>query len=140
MNNEQEQNIFDSNLSPGAQKQIEQISKWARVISSIGFGIGAFIVFSMIISGAEVMKTVAASLPIQVEGIYGALILTFFIFFFVIAALLYFLHKGATLLRQAVQQKNNALLAEGFNFIKRFFIVMIVLGLISLAGNIITLF
>ena len=127
-------------LNPALEPHLASISKWAKFISIIGFSLGAFIVMVMLVSGREVLNMMAAALPIQVEGLYGALIFAFFIIFFIAAAVLYFLFKSSQLLKQGVQQKNTVLIAEGFVFLKRFFLVIALLGIIGLFSNVMKLF
>lgn len=116
------------------------ISKWTRFISIFGFVIGAFVVMSMLVSGAEVMKALVNALPIKAEGLYGAMIVVFFIFFFIAAAILYFLYKASQLLSQGAAQKNSTLIAEGFVHLKRFFIILAIFGALSLIANLSNLF
>ncbi|HUN02076.1 MAG TPA: hypothetical protein PLS00_04405 [Niabella sp.] len=124
-------------INPEVARGLQSIAKWTRFISIFGFAMGAFVVMSLLIGGAEIMKTVTEALPIKMEGLYGAV---FFIFFFVFAAFLYFLFKAAQLLDQGVAMQDKLLIAEGFVYLKRFFIVLTVFGAISLFANLSKLF
>lgn len=139
MNYEQDENTLQTSLTPLAQEQILSISKWVRIISIIGFSLGAFVAFGMMSSGAQVMKMLAEAMPVKVEGLYGALVVVFFIFFFIIAGLLYYLYRSSNLLKQALEQQNTILMAEGFSAIKNFFLIMAVLGGLSLLSNLLIL-
>ncbi|MBK7097419.1 MAG: hypothetical protein IPH58_02420 [Sphingobacteriales bacterium] len=127
-------------INPEVARGLQSIAKWTRFISIFGFAMGAFVVMSLLIGGAEIMKTVTEALPIKMEGLYGAVIFVFFIFFFVFAAFLYFLFKAAQLLDQGVAMQDKLLIAEGFVYLKRFFVVLTVFGAISLFANISKLF
>ena len=74
------------------------------------------------------------------QGLYGAIVLAFFVVFFIVAAVLYFLYKGATLLQQGAEQNDTTLIAEGFKFLKWFFTVSAIIGALGLIGNIMSLF
>lgn len=115
------------------------ISRWTRFISIIGFGIGAFVVVTMLISGKEVLTGVMNAFPVKIEGLYGALVFVFFIFFFVAAAFLYFLFKASTLFVRAVMEKNTQLIAEGFLYLKRFFWVLAIMATLGLFSNLVNL-
>ncbi len=140
MQEQQPSSIFEEKLTPGLQNALFAISRWSRLISVIGFGIGAFVVVMMFLSGATIFKQMQEYIGMNMQGIYGALIVVFFIFFFIVAAVLYFLYKASMLLQQGVQQKDTTLIAEGFVFLKRFFLITAILGALSLLANIVTLF
>lgn len=132
--------IFNTETDPGLDNQLLAVSRWTRLLTIIGFSIGAFVVTVMLFSGAAVLKSVESLLPVKVEGVYGTLIVVFFIFFFITAAVLYFLYKAASCLKAGVLQKDATLLAEGFTNFHRFFIAMAIFSGISLLANISTLF
>ncbi|MFT3903177.1 MAG: hypothetical protein QM727_08380 [Niabella sp.] len=131
---------FDQMFPQNVQRQILNISKWARVISVIGFGVGAFVVLTMIFNGAEMIQGAMAAMPIQMDGLYGALVMVFFIFFFVAAGLLYFLYRASVLLRHGVEHKDTVLLGEGFGAIKRFFFILVIITIFGLSANFMALF
>lgn len=116
-----------------------EISKWSRVISIIGFAMGAFIVVIMLLSGAAIFEKITTMVNLPIQGLYGALIVTFFILFFVLAAVLYFLYKGSTLLKEGTLKNDSYMIAEGFNFIKKFFAISAVYNAIGLIAYILNL-
>ncbi|MBO9591935.1 MAG: hypothetical protein J7599_03435 [Niabella sp.] len=132
--------IFETDPDPELDRQLLALSRWTRLITVIGFGMGAFVVAMMLVSGAVILKSLESILPVKAEGTYGALIVVFFIFFFITATVLYFLYKAASNIKAGVLQKNTTLLAEGFSNFHRFFIAMAILSGISLLANISTLF
>lgn len=139
MTEQDPQSIFDTGADPELDHHLMAISRWTRLITVIGFSMGAFVVAIMLINGAMILKTFESILPVKAEGTYGALIVVFFIFFFLTATVLYFLYKAASCLKAGVLQKNTTLLAEGFSNFHRFFIAMAILSGISLLANISTL-
>ncbi len=140
MTEQEPDSIFDADTDPELEQQLLAISKWARLITVIGFSMGAFAVAIMLASGAAILKAFESILPVKAEGTYGALIVVFFIFFFITATVLYFLYKAASCLKAGVLQKDTTLLAEGFSNFHRFFIVMAIFSGITLLANISTLF
>lgn len=137
MQKNQSENIFENN--PGLQNAISAVSKWSKLISVVGFALGTFVVVIMLFSGAAIFETITNAINMPVEGVYGALIFTFFIFFFVFAAVFYFLYKSATLLQEGVQKNDRYQIAEGFNFLKKFFLITAIYNAIALFGYILTL-
>lgn len=140
MNERQPSSIFESRLTPGLQGAFLAISKWSKLLAVIGFALGAFIVVTILLSGSGMITKIESLISIKIPGLYSALIIAFFILFFIAAAVLYFLYKGATLLRQGVQQNDTTLIAEGFTFLKRFFIISAIVSAISLTVNLFSLF
>lgn len=137
---EEQPSIFETTTDPELDKQILEVSRWTKMISVIGFGVGAFVVVMLFLFGKQMIQVLASTMPVQVEGLYGAIVLAFLIIFLVAAAVLYFLYKAATLLQAGVTQKNNTLIAEGFTHLNRFFIFMAIMTAISLFGNLSMLF
>ena len=80
---EQQEEIFN-NIPDTDKTALLEISKWTRLISVIGFAIGSFIVIIMLFSGAQILQTMATSIP-SMKGMYPALVVGFFVVFFMIA-------------------------------------------------------
>lgn len=127
--------ILEQEPKGTTEEAILQISKWTRLIASIGFAIGAFIVMIMLINGAQILRQFANALPIKAESIYTALVAGFFILFFIAALILYCLHKASQLLLRGVQQKDNTALMQGFIHLRNFFIATGILSLVQLLIN-----
>ncbi|MGC4235466.1 MAG: hypothetical protein QM594_21010 [Niabella sp.] len=131
----QEEPVFNNDPLDGSEDALLQISKWTRQIAVIGFAIGSFIVIVMLFSGAQILKTIAAALPVTFTGMYPVLVISFFILFFLAALVLFYLYKASQLLFQGVQQKDSTLLSQAFVYIKNFFIVVIVFAALQLVVN-----
>lgn len=131
----QQEPVFNNDPLDGSEGALLQISKWTRQIAVIGFAIGSFIVMVMLFSGAQILKTIAAALPVTFTGMYPVLVVSFFILFFLAALVLFYLYKASQLLFQGVQQKDSALLSQAFVYIKNFFIVVIVFAALQLVVN-----
>lgn len=135
----EEQN-FNQNTESSFNILFTRISSWLRLISVIGFSIGAFFIVSMLFSGKTIMESVEKAMPIKIEGLYGALVFVFFIFFFIAAAFFYFLYKAGKQLKEGAIKNDTYLLAEGFSALRNFFIMTAILGGLSLLVNISRLF
>ncbi len=136
---EPQEDIFDNELSDADKTSMLEISKWTRLISVIGFAIGAFVVVLMLFSGAQILQTAATSIP-SMKGMYPALVAGFFVVFFIAAVVLYYLYKASQLLLQGIQQQNEALLSQAFVYLKNFFIAVIAFSGLQLIINLSNLF
>ncbi len=136
---ESQKDIFSDDIPDADKKALLEISKWTRLISVIGFAIGAFIVVIMLFSGAQILQTMATSVP-SMKGMYPALVAGFFVVFFIAAMVLYFLYKASRLLLQGIHQQNNALLSQAFVYLKNFFIAVIAFTGLQLIINLSNLF
>jgi hypothetical protein len=135
MDEQNESSQFTESLSPVMEQNLAAISKWTKLLSILGFSFGALVVVSMMFNGAEIINSVAAVMPIQMQGMYGILIFVFFVFFFIAAAFLYFLYKASTLLFRGVQRKDSIQIAEGFSNLKLVFFMAAIYGALQLIGN-----
>lgn len=121
MTEQEDPSISQNNeTDPVFDQQFSNISRWVRLITTIGFGIGAFIVVGMLFNGAAIFREMEAAAPVRMTGMYGALVTGFLIIFFIAAAVLYFLYKAATSLKTGVLQKDTALISEAFVNLNRF--------------------
>ncbi len=116
-----------------------EVSKWTRRIAVIGFAIGAFVVMVMLFNGADILKTVAASLPAGLSGGYPMLVGLFFVLFFSAAIVFFSLYRASQLLLQGVREKDKVALAESFVYLKRFFVATIVVAVFQIVGNLFNL-
>lgn len=132
---EQQEDIFKDEIPDTDKTALLEISKWTRLISVIGFAIGSFIVIIMLFSGAQILQTMATSIP-SVKGMYPALVAGFFVVFFIAAVVLYYLYKASQLLLQGIQQQNSTLLSQAFIYLKNFFIAVIAFTGLQLIINI----
>ncbi len=132
---EQQEDIFNNNIPDTDKTALLEISKWTRLISVIGFAIGSFIVIIMLFSGAQILQTMATSIP-SMKGMYPVLVAGFFVVFFIAAMVLYYLYKASQLLLQGIQQQNNTLLSQAFIYLKNFFIAVIAFTGLQLIINI----
>lgn len=131
--------IFSDEMQDADKKALLEISKWTRLISVIGFAIGSFIVIVMLFSGAQILQTLATSMP-AMKGMYPALVAGFFIVFFIAAIVLYYLYKASQLLLQGIQQQNEPMLSQAFIYLKNFFIAVIAFTGLQLIINLSNLF
>ncbi len=132
---EQQEEIFNNNIPDTDKTALLEISKWTRLISVIGFAIGSFIVIIMLFSGAQILQTMATSIP-SMKGMYPVLVAGFFVVFFIAAMVLYYLYKASQLLLQGIQQQNNTLLSQAFIYLKNFFVAVIAFTGLQLIINI----
>ena len=117
-----------------------QISRWIRQVAVVGIGIGAFVVMTVLFGGAQSLAILASSLPGGTPNAYTVMVITFFIVFFLVALVLFYLLKASQLLFLGVQQKNTEMLSQAFGYLKSFFIVVLIVSALRLAGNLINLF
>ena len=136
---EHQEDIFNEEIPDTDKTALLEISKWTRLISVIGFAIGSFIVVIMLFSGAQILQTMATSIP-SMKGMYPVLVAGFFVVFFIAAMVLYFLYKASQLLLQGIHQQNNALLSQAFVYLKNFFIAVIAFTGLQLIINLSNLF
>ncbi|WP_346237645.1 hypothetical protein ABDK00_001020 [Niabella insulamsoli] len=136
----QPDSIFGTEPLNEIDKALLEIARWTRLISVIGFGIGASIVLVMLFSGAQILSGIAETLlPGGSNYFYPVLVAAFFILFFMAAMVLFYLHKASRALVLGVLQKDATQLAEAFLYLRNFFIVVIIFAAFQLAGNLFNL-
>lgn len=129
----QQEDIFSDEISDSDKAALLEVSKWTRVISSIGFAISLMIVIPMLLDGSAALKQEAA-MPGS-NNTYPKLVINFFINFFAAAIMLYQLYKASNLLLRGVQQPNSSSLAQGFIHLKNFFMALMVFAGVRIVMN-----
>ncbi len=136
---EEEKPVSEPDPLEPSQNALLQISRWTRQVAVIGFGIGAFVVMTMLFGGVQVLTTVASSLSLEGANTYPVLVAGFFILFFLVALVLFYLLKASQLFFLGVQQKNTEMISQAFGYLKYFFVVVLVFAALRLTGNLFNL-
>lgn len=138
-NNEKESPaLFDVQLDPVAQQHIAAIVQWARIIAFLILGMLGLTVLILVAGhGAASQETLIPGLSPD-EG-WGLVITVVLVAVLVMGVWLYFLLRGARLLKDGLAASDSNALANGFRFMRIFFSISIVLGVLSIIGSIINI-
>jgi hypothetical protein len=131
--------LFDLQLDPVAQQHIAAVSQWAKIIAIIVLAIMGLGVFGVVSVGEKLSQEfVAADINFS-EGM-GPILVVILILVVVIGVWLYFLLRGAQLLKTGLATGNNEVLGAGFRMLRIFFTISTVLSILSIISLLTTIF
>jgi hypothetical protein len=136
MENDQPTSLFGMQVDPLAQSRLNTIGTWARFIAVTALVITALGALLLFIAREKIMDLFGSVMSVDTSG--AGIIIGVFAFFCVFIILLFiFLLRAAILIKRGVLAKNSDTVAEGFGALKTYFILSMVILLLSLLGNLI---
>jgi len=139
MDQDQPSSLFDMEMDSNAQAHLLSISKWAKFISVTGFVIGALVLLGLATGGREILNTLTALTSLGQTNIAGALIVAAIIVLGFAGTWLYFLLRASGMLRRGLQSRNTNDFAEGFKAMRIYFVLSIVISVLSILGTLFSL-
>lgn len=136
----QEQSLFDSSMDHVTQEHLQSVSKWTRFISITGFVALGLVLITLLVAGSQLAGQLSTLSGFGGMDIAGAMIAIVIIVMLIIGLWIYFLFKASNLLSSGLQNRDSAMLAEGFRSMKTYFIISFVLSVLSLLSALFTSF
>jgi hypothetical protein len=138
----QEQSLFDSSMDHVTQDHLRSVSKWTRFISITGFISLGLVLLLLLFAGTQITDQLTSFSGIGglEMGMAGALIAIVVVAVVIMALWVYFLFKSSNLLNSGLQNRDSAMIAEGFRAMKTYFIISFVLSILSLLSALATIF
>ena len=136
----QEQSLFDSNMDHVTQEHLQSVAKWTRFISITGFiGLGIILVI-LLIAGTQITGQLSELSGLKGFDMAGAGVIIAIIVVAILISVLwvYFLFKSSNLLTNGLQNRDPAMIADGFRAMKTYFIISFVLSVLSLLSAVTT--
>jgi hypothetical protein len=138
MEQQEQQPLFKMEIDMISEDNIRTIAKWGRFVAVSGFVIMGLVLLLILIGGEKMlgelwqlmegpadMKWLVITLVVLAVAVYGAW------FFFML--------QSSSLLNKALRTKSNTDLAAGFNAVRNFFILSIVISCTSIAGTLLNM-
>lgn len=140
-NSEQDKSsLFDVQLDPVAQQHIAAIIQWSRIVAFLILALlGIMVLALMATSNKDI--TSGSFIPGMSAGeSWSALILSSIVMVVIIGIWMFFLIRGAKLLRDGLATNDSTALASGFRFLRIFFTFSVVLGVLSTISSLLNFF
>lgn len=131
----QEQSLFDSNMDHVTQEHLQSVAKWTRFISITGFVMLGLVVILLLAAGSQLATTFSSLPGFGALDMAGAVIAILIIVLLIFGIWVFFLFKASNLLTNGLQNRDSAMLAEGFSAMKTYFIISFVLSILSLLST-----
>ena len=128
----QDQSLFDMNMDSNTQSHLLSISKWTKFISVTGFVVGGLFLLLLAAYGAAIIKQFSSVFSFGDSDLAGALIAIVLAGCLLMGFWLYFLFRASTLLKRGLQNRDTALLADGFKAMRIYFVFSFVISILSM--------
>lgn len=134
MEQQSDQSIFDMSMDSNTQDHLQTISKWTRFISITGFILVGLVLLTFAIIGASVADRLSVLFSLQDTGAAGIAIVVILVMFLFVGFWLYFLYRSSSLLKQGLQSRDAAILADGFKAMKTYFIFSFIISILTIVS------
>ena len=135
---QEQQPLFKMEIDMISEDNLRAVAKWGKFVAVSGFVIMALVLLLVLIGGQKMlgelwqvmegpddMKWLVISILVLAVAVYG----TWF----------FFLLQSSSLLNKALRTKSSTDLAAGFNAVRNFFILSIVISCTSIAGTLLNM-
>lgn len=127
--------LFGMEADALMQTRLNSISKWGKFIAVTGLIIVTLCVLAFAALGQRVFDEMVRLMGLN-TGIAGVLIAMFVLLMALIIAWFVFLLRASSLIKQGLLSRNNEQLAEGFKSLRIYFVLSIVISVLSILGTI----
>ncbi len=135
MEQNQDQSLFDMNMDSSTQSHLLSISKWTKFISIVGFVICGLVLLLLAVFGAKITEQLSVLFSFGNSELAGALIAVVLVVLLLFGFWIYFLFRASNLLRNGLQSRDTAQLADGFKAMRIYFIFSFVISVLSLLSS-----
>jgi hypothetical protein len=133
---DQSSSLFEMEVDTGAQAQLLAIAKWARFIAMTVFiGVGLFL---LLLAGnaGKMSQSFNEIYSVGVNsGEVAAMVIIILVALTIVVLWVFFLFRGARLIKRGVYTKNPADLADGFKSLKIYFIFSMILSILGILNT-----
>jgi hypothetical protein len=137
---EENQSLLELEIDQSASKSLIDAARWARFIAIFIFVMMACIILVIIFMRSRINTSISKVFPeMPIEG-FGFLLSVVIGVALVVSVVIFFLLRGANLIKKGVETNDQAVLTEGLRSLKIYFIIYGVLAIIGLFFNLIALF
>ena len=134
MEQNQPTSLFEMQADSLTQSRLNSISKWGKFISISALIMVALCTLVFFVARDEIMAAVTKVIDLD-NSLAGALIAIVALFAALFIAWFFFLLRASTLIKQGLLSRNSDLLAEGFKAMRSYFVLSMVISILSILGT-----
>ena len=135
---EENQSILELQVDQSASKNLSEAARWAKFLSIVGFVCMGLLVILFLAMQTQISNALAQYIPgLGSTGSFGMLLVIIIITAGIVCALMYFLFRGATLIRKGIETKNQEIFNNGLASLKAYFTMYGVLAILGLVTDLI---
>jgi Ca2+/Na+ antiporter len=135
MDQHQEQSLFDMDMDSTTQSHIYAVSKWTKFIAITAFVVLGLVLLAFAAYGREIATSISSLMSIGGGNLAGAVLAIVLVVLLLVGFWMYYLFRASSLLRKGLESRNTAVLAEGFNALRTYFIFSFIMSVLSLLST-----
>jgi len=139
MDRDQSSSLFEMELDQSGQANILAVSKWTRFISIVGIVCIALVLIAFAASGQEILANLGYLYSFGDSDMAVTLLVLVLLVIAFFCVWVFFLLKASNLLKKGILGKNATDIAEGFRAMKIFFILSVIISVVSILSTILSM-
>jgi hypothetical protein len=142
MENNQDDSFLQMHLDNDGSHILQQTVRWSRFLAIVGIVGLSLCLLAFLLAGSAIMAVVSTLAPAfaGLAGMGGAIfIVSGLVVVAIFGFVVYMLYRFSTLTRTAIEQRDQAILAEGMKCLKVYFVINGVFAILGLLGNLFTI-
>ena len=138
---EEDQSILELQVDETASKNLSDATRWAKFLSITAFVCMGLVVIFFIALRSQIASAFSEVIPgfSDIDSL-GMLIGIIVIAAGIVCLLMYFLFRGATLIKKGIETKSQDVFNNGLASLKAYFTMYGILAIIGLISNLVSLF
>lgn len=142
MENTHDDSFLHLHLDDNGGHILQQAVRWSRFLAIVGLVGLVLVLLCLAFFGSAILAAISALAPsfAAFADLGAAIIITFVL---VVAAIFgyvtYMLYRFSVLTRKAIEQQDQAILAEGMKCLKTYFVITGSFAILGLIGNLLTI-
>jgi hypothetical protein len=138
---DENQSILDLQVDQSSSRSLSDVARWARFLAIVGFvGVGLLILCLLLLRGAISNALSELAPTIGIADSYGLVVAVLVLAASIVGLLMYFLFRGATLIRKGIETRNQETFNNGLSALRTYFSIYGVFAILGLIGNLLILF
>jgi hypothetical protein len=141
MENNQDDSFLQMNLDNDGGHILTQTVRWSRFLAIVGIVGISICLLALALAGSAILAAVSKLAPglDALAGLGSAIVIVFVLVIFAIFGfVVYMLYRFSVLTRKAIEQQDQAMLAEGMRCLKIYFIATGIFAILGLLGNLLS--
>jgi predicted lysophospholipase L1 biosynthesis ABC-type transport system permease subunit len=142
MEDNQQESFLQMHLDYDGGRILHETVRWSRFLSIVGIIGLSICVLAFALAGTGLLEELSRLAPvIEVLGAFaGAIVIVIvLVFLAVFGFIVYMLYRFSVLTRKGIDQRNQAIFAEGMKCLKVYFVISGIFALLGLLSNLFSL-
>ena len=137
---DENQSILELQVDQSGSRSLCDAARWARFLSIVGLSSMGLLILCLLLLRGTITNALSEFAPtIGLEQGFGFVLAILILAVLIVGVLMYFLFRGATLVKRGIEIKNQETFNNGLSSLKTYFAMYGVFAILGVFGNLIVL-